>query len=50
MLIKQSTNYAYKRTFPHLCKYCYANASKEVALRNFESHKKNNESETITGK
>ena len=37
-------------TCPHLCVYCYANASKEVALRNFESHKKNSESETIIGK
>ena len=55
MIIEQNTNYAYKlkyeyNTCPHLCEYCYANASKEAALRNFESHKKNSESETITGK
>lgn len=38
-------------TCPHLCEYCYANSSKEVALRNWEQAKKTNwKSETITGK
>ena len=38
-------------TCPHLCEYCYANASKEVALRNWEQAKETNwKSETITGK
>lgn len=26
-------------TCPHLCEYCYANASKEMALKNWECHK-----------
>ena len=35
----------------HLCEYCYANSSKEVALRNWEQAKDTNwKSETITGK
>ena len=33
MLIEQNTNYAFKHTFPHLCEYCYANASKEKSTR-----------------
>ena len=38
-------------TCPHLCEYCYANASKEVALRNWKQAKDTNwQSETITGK
>lgn len=38
-------------TCPHLCEYCYANTSKEVAVRNFEKAKQTNwKSETITGK
>ena len=37
-------------TGPHLCEYCYANASKEVAVRNWEEHKMNPLGETITGK
>lgn len=38
-------------TCPHLCEYCYANASKEVALLNWEHAKETNwQSETITGK
>ena len=38
-------------TCPHLCEYCYANASKEVALRNWKQAKETNwQSETITGK
>ena len=50
-MIEQNTNYAYKRTFPHLCEYCYANASKEVAVRNWERAKETDwKSETITGK
>ena len=38
-------------TCPHLCEYCYANASKEVAVRNYEQAKLTDwKSETITGK
>lgn len=34
-------------TCPHLCEYCYANASKETALRNYKSHTENPNKETI---
>ena len=34
-------------TCPHLCEYCYANTSKEVAKRNFKLHLSNPLSETI---
>ena len=37
-------------TCPHLCEYCYANASKETALRNWQQHRENPNSETILGK
>ena len=37
-------------TCPHLCEYCYANASKEMALQNWRLHKQNVNSETITGR
>lgn len=37
-------------TCPHLCEYCYANASKELALANWKCHKENPWSETITGR
>ncbi len=37
-------------TCPHECVYCYANASKEIALKNYEHHKSNQFFETITGK
>ena len=38
-------------TCPHLCEYCYANASKEVAVRNWKQARETNwKSETITGK
>ena len=36
-------------TCPHLCEYCYANASKELAVRNYSQHKLNNCGETIRG-
>lgn len=36
-------------TCPHLCEYCYANASKGVALKNWQLHKQNPNSETIKG-
>lgn len=36
-------------TCVHLCEYCYANASKDVALRNWERHNQNKFGETITG-
>lgn len=34
-------------TCPHLCEYCYANSSKETAIRNWQMHMKNPESDTI---
>lgn len=37
-------------TCVHLCEYCYANTSKQAAALNFNCHKSNPWSETITGK
>lgn len=37
-------------TCPHLCEYCYANSSKEIAVRNWQQHKANPLQDTITGK
>lgn len=37
-------------TCVHLCEYCYANTSKEVAIANWNQHLVNKESETITGR
>jgi len=37
-------------TCPHLCEYCYANTTKQLALQNWECHKENPCGETITGK
>lgn len=37
-------------TCPHLCEYCYANTSKELAQRNYKLHKNNPLTETILGK
>ena len=37
-------------TCPHLCEYCYANSSKDAAISNWQMHKKNPSSDTITGK
>ncbi|HON20460.1 MAG TPA: DUF1848 domain-containing protein [Bacteroidales bacterium] len=34
-------------TCPHLCEYCYANSSKELALKNWKLHKQNPNNETI---
>ena len=36
-------------TCPHQCEYCYANTSKEVALKNWEAHKNNKYGESIKG-
>lgn len=36
-------------TCPHGCIYCYANTSKKIALKNYRIHRKNPNSETITG-
>ena len=36
-------------TCPHKCEYCYANASKDLALNNWKRHKANPFAETITG-
>ena len=35
-------------TCPHLCEYCYANASKEKAVGNYKKHKMNPMGDTIT--
>lgn len=37
-------------TCPHLCEYCYANTSKDVAVYNWKQHQLNPNSETITGR
>lgn len=37
-------------TCPHLCEYCYANSSKEVAVGNWRRHESEPFGETITGK
>ena len=36
-------------TCPHLCEYCYANSSKDIAVRNWKEHKNNPFGETIKG-
>jgi DNA repair photolyase len=36
-------------TCPHLCEYCYANASKELALSNWKKHKLDPNNEMIKG-
>ena len=36
-------------TCPHLCEYCYANSSKNIALSNWKKHKENPFNENITG-
>jgi hypothetical protein len=36
-------------TCPHECVYCYANTSKELALKNYKSHIANPFAETIIG-
>lgn len=36
-------------TCPHLCEYCYANTSKEVALKNWKEHKRCKLMDTIKG-
>ncbi len=36
-------------TCPHLCEYCYANTSKQTAVKNYNKHKENLFGETITG-
>ncbi len=37
-------------TCPHMCEYCYANTSKQLAIKNYHTHKLNPEGETIIGK
>lgn len=37
-------------TCPHLCEYCYANSSKEVAVENWKRHNENTAQDTITGR
>ena len=37
-------------TCPHLCEYCYANSSKEIAARNWKEHRMNQFGETIKGR
>lgn len=36
-------------TCPHLCEYCYANTSKDIALANWKHHKENPNDEMIKG-
>lgn len=36
-------------TCPHLCEYCYANTSKEIALENWKKHKQQPTNEMIKG-
>lgn len=36
-------------TCPHLCEYCYANTSKEIAVANWKRHKDNPQGEKIIG-
>jgi len=36
-------------TCPHECVYCYANTSKEIAIKNYKTHRNNPNSETIIG-
>lgn len=36
-------------TCPHQCEYCYANTSKGIAVSNYQSHKRNEFGEKITG-
>jgi Domain of unknown function (DUF1848). len=37
-------------TCPHLCEYCYANTTKQLALDNWKHHQQNKNADTITGK
>lgn len=37
-------------TCPHLCEYCYANTTKQLALENWKRHQQNKNADTITGK
>ena len=37
-------------TCTHLCEYCYANATKQLALQNWKQHQENRFADTITGK
>lgn len=37
-------------TCPHLCEYCYANTTKQMAIENWKRHQQNKFSDTITGK
>ena len=34
----------------HLCEYCYANTTKQMALNNWKRHQDNKQAETITGR
>ncbi|NDW13826.1 DUF1848 domain-containing protein [Bacteroides sp. 214] len=36
-------------TCPHLCEYCYANASKQIALKNWDLHKQDRNNAMIKG-
>lgn len=45
----QSKDIGEYNTCPHLCEYCYANASKEVAVENYKRHEMNPKGETIMG-
>lgn len=46
----QSKDIGEYNTCPHLCDYCYANASKEVAVANWHRHQCSENKDTITGR
>ena len=37
-------------TCPHLCEYCYANTTKQLALQNWKCHQENKYADAITKK
>ena len=37
-------------TCPHLCEYCYANTTKQLAIDSWKRHRLHRDSDTITGR